>query len=132
MSNTSNIKLLTKDHLVRIGQRMKSIRNELGLSSQAFTKRLQLPGAVMTRFENGDGIQIFNLLQIISWLNTEGYNIKWFLLFDNDNEFKKNENSLALYTDILPNDTMKRKEINEKTESIINLANEIINLSNDD
>jgi len=103
---------ITKEHLKKIGERMKLIRAELNLSHQEIQDELELPGATMSRLETGKGIQVLNLLKLISKLDSEHYNVKWFLLYDNSKEFKKNEDNLSQFT-------FNRKEFLEQNNKVI-------------
>lgn len=131
MTTTINTNQLSKEHLKRIGKRMRQIRTKHQMTAGDFTEKLNLAGAVMSRFENGKGIQIFNLLTILSWLDSEGYNIKWFLLYDNDHEFEKNEDSLALYTDTMPKHTLAKKQLLEQANQLENQAKAIEKIANE-
>lgn len=111
---------LSKEHLTRIGERLRTIRDEVQIGSIQLTEKLNLPGAVITRFENGKGVNILNFLTILRWAKDEGYNLKWFISYNNDSEFKRGEDTIAMYADGLLdiNNTGKQKFI-EKANSAI-------------
>lgn len=93
-------KELLSDHLMRIGKRLKGIRTlDKKLSIEQLNELLDLPGAALNRFESGKGVNIFALLSITSWLNSQNINLKWFFLYDNSKEFKLNDNELSLYSE---------------------------------
>lgn len=117
---------LTQEHLIRIGKRFRGIRKSKNINQLDFTEMLSLKGGALQRFENGHGIQIINLLSIITWLDEEGYNIKWLLLYDNEGEFQLKSDGISTLSGFgNVADILRKQEIVQSIEELIQKTEKI-------
>ncbi|MBE7634977.1 helix-turn-helix transcriptional regulator [Tenacibaculum finnmarkense] len=91
--------------------KLKIIRTELGYSQGKITEDLNLKLNSYIRLETGKGGSIKTLLLVLDYFTNKGYNYKWILKSDNDEEFKKEDN-MRLFT-------FPKEKIIEKTKGII-------------
>ena len=88
-----------KEHFAKVGERARELRLSHGHSIKKFEEMLELPSGVVHNIEHGKGGTGFNLLTIITYWVNQGYSLKWMLNYDNENDFKKDDQHIYLEID---------------------------------
>ncbi len=120
-SDAEKQKQQQKEHFIKVGLRIRELRIHHGWSIKGYEEKLSLPSGTLHNIEHGIGGTGINLLAILSHLTGEGYSYKWLLDFDNENEFKKEEQHI--YLDI---DKKELIEINDEFQEVLNRHTKII------
>ena len=79
-----------------IGERIKILRSEIGLTQTQIEEECNIPGLTLHRIEFGIGGTIPNFIAILQFFEERGYNLEWILSTDNKNLFKQKEINLSI------------------------------------
>lgn len=86
---------MVKDNfnLKKVGERLKTVRTELGLSQLDFRDLLPQNQIQVTisRLEAGQGANAEVVLLMLNYYYEKGYNLEWFIADDNSNILKKKD-----------------------------------------
>jgi transcriptional regulator with XRE-family HTH domain len=93
-----------------LSKRLKIIRTELGFSQTKITEDLELKLNSYIRLETGKGGSIVTLLLVLDYFAEHGYNYKWILKENNEEEFRKEDNMRFF--------TFPKEEIIKRTKAI--------------
>lgn len=107
-----------KEHLIRVGKRIKEIRLAEGGIQHKLEEELGIASLSFNRIEFGKGGALTSFIAILQYFSDLGYNLKWILEFDNSNELKKKD---QIYTFDINKDEIK-KSTTKLTKEITNLT----------
>lgn len=110
-----------KEHFAKVGERARELRLSHGHSIKKFEEMLELPSGVVHNIEHGKGGTGFNLLTIITFWANQGYSLKWMLNFDNESDFKKDDQHIYMEIDkaVLLELSDEFNEFNEKFKKTV-------------
>lgn len=78
-----------KEHFKLIGVRFRELRLLQNKTIQDLEDELDLPSGTIFNLEVGKGGSTISFIAIITYYHSKGYSYKWILNYDNDIDFKK-------------------------------------------
>lgn len=90
---------LQKEHFKIIGIRLRELRILSNTTIQELEEELDLPSGTVFNLEVGKGGSTISFIAIITYFHTKGYSYKWILNYDNDIDFKKDNDQVFLDLD---------------------------------
>lgn len=104
------------EHFKLIGGRLRELRLLSNATIAQLEEELDLPTGTVFNFELGRGGSPISLIAMITYYNTKGYSYKWILNYDNDIDFKKDNDQVFLDLDksVLLDLTTELKETTDK------------------
>ncbi len=114
--NDNNDSLIFKN----LADRLKTIRSELGLSQADLAELFKVSQTQISRLESGLGSSPENLIKILQYYNSKGYNLEWIISEDNSSVLKKKDLVFSFDFD--------KDKIKDKVETIIQAGKELENI----
>ena len=90
---------LQLEHFKIIGTRLRELRVLTNATIAELEEELDLPSGTVFNFELGRGGNTISFIAIITYYHTKGYSYKWILNYDNDIDFKKDNDQVFLDLD---------------------------------
>ena len=90
---------LQKEHFKIIGGRLRELRILSNFTIQELEDELDLPSGTVFNLELGKGGSTISFIAIITHFHQKGYSYKWILNYDNDIDFKKENDQVFLDLD---------------------------------
>lgn len=87
------------EHFKLIGSRLRELRLLSNATIAELEEELDLPSGTVFNFELGRGGSTISFIAIITYYHTKGYSYKWILNYDNDIDFKKDNDQVFLDLD---------------------------------
>lgn len=88
-----------KEHFKLVGIRFREIRLLMNKTIQELEDELDLPSGTVFNLEIGKGGNTISFIAIITYYHSKGYSYKWILNYDNDIDFKKDNDQIFLDLD---------------------------------
>jgi transcriptional regulator with XRE-family HTH domain len=90
---------LQVEHFKIIGNRLRELRAQTNTTIAELEDELDLPSGTVFNFELGRGGSTISFIAMITHYHTKGYSYKWILNYDNDVDFKKDNDQVFLDLD---------------------------------
>jgi transcriptional regulator with XRE-family HTH domain len=88
-----------KEHFKIIGSRLRELRITSNITIADLEEELDLPSGTVFNLEIGKGVNGISFAAIIAYFHSKGYSYKWILNYDNDIDFKKDNDPAFLDLD---------------------------------
>lgn len=90
---------LQKEHFKIIGTRLRELRIACNTTIADLEEYLDLPSGTIFNLETGKGVNGISFVAIVTFFSQKGYSYKWILNYDNDADFKKENDQVFLDMD---------------------------------
>jgi transcriptional regulator with XRE-family HTH domain len=90
---------LQREHFTIIGSRLRELRLSSNITIADLEEELELPSGTVFNLELGKGGSTISFIAIVTYYFNKGYSYKWILNYDNDIDFKKDNDQVFLEMD---------------------------------